>query len=93
MEVLIKKIMYIVGVPAELTAKAVAAGEIKKGSIVGLNVEFIGQGIEGLIELRILRNGQESLVREGAVIPVEEGESMFFMQEHWSDYSESPSMG
>lgn len=89
MDVLIKKIAYIRGIPEWLTAKAVDGGEIKKGSIVGLNVEFKEYAVESLIELRLIREGQEKLIKEGALIPVEEAGSTYFMEDYWMNYAKT----
>ncbi len=90
MDVLIKKVRYVQGIPAELTEKAVNAGEIRRGSIVGLDVEFIGYGTQALIDLKIAKDGQEKLVRDGCHIPVEEANSLYFMTGGWTDYLETP---
>jgi hypothetical protein len=90
MEVLIKKIRYIQGIPTELTEKAVSAGEIRRGSVVGLDVEFKDCATQALIELRIAKEDQEKLVRQGCIIPVEEVNSIYFMTDDWTNYLENP---
>lgn len=88
MEALVKEIRYIKGIPEELTEKAMEAGEVRKGSTVGLDVEFNGHAARVLIELKLMRDGQEKLVRRGMFIPVEEGSSHFYMTEDWKCYAE-----
>lgn len=88
MEVLVKEIRYIKGIPEELTEKAMEAGEVRKGSTVGLDVEFNGHADGVLIELKLTMDGQERLVRRGMFIPVEEGSSHFYLTEEWECYAE-----
>ena len=89
MDVLIKKIRYVHGIPTELTEQAVSAGEIRRGSIVGLDVEFNGYDTKALIDLKVTKDGQEKLVREGCRIPVEEANSLYFMTDDWTSYLET----
>jgi len=86
MEVYIKKIRYVNDMPEELTQKAIEAGELKKGSVIGLDVKFKDYGVEGLIELRLTKDGQEKLVKEGSVIPVEDANSIYYLREDWIDF-------
>jgi len=88
MDVLINGIRYVQGIPTESTEKAVSAGEIRRGSIVGLDVEFIGYGTQALIDLKLTKDGQEKLIRQGCRIPVEEANSLYFMTDGWTDYLE-----
>ena len=87
MEVLVKKIKYIRGIPEEMTGKAMAAGELKTGSIVDLEVFFKNYNTEALIELHLTREGQEALVKEGLLIPVEDRAQKYYLLDNWTLYS------
>ncbi|MDD5110961.1 MAG: hypothetical protein PHG85_00280 [Candidatus Altiarchaeota archaeon] len=81
MRVLVKKIRYVKGIPEELTDKAVAAGELRRGSVVGLDVSFVEFGKDCLIELYIHREGDELLVVPGASLIVEDSGSIYHILE------------
>jgi len=89
MEVFIKKIRYVNEVPEELTQRAIEAGELKKGSIIGLDVKFKEYDVEGLIELKLTKEGQEGLIKEGNTIPVEDSSSIYHLREDWVDFLEN----
>jgi hypothetical protein len=73
LEVLIERIEYIVGIPIELTERAVEASAIRKGEIVGLLVSTMGSSPQQLrIELKLRESGQERLIKAGQRIPVSE---------------------
>jgi hypothetical protein len=88
MNVFIKKVRYVNEVPEELTEKAIEAGELKKGSVVGLDVKFWEYGVEGLIELKLTKDGQEKLVKEGKITPVEDAGSIYYLREDWVNFLE-----
>lgn len=68
----IEGIKYINDIPEELTEKAIEAGEIKKGSTVGVLIHPIDDPQNRvLIELRITRKGQEKMVIKGCAMPLE----------------------
>jgi len=79
MRVLVKKIRYVKGIPEELTEKAVAAGELRRGSVVGLDVSFVDFGKDCLIELLIRREGEERLVAAGASLLVDDVGSIYYL--------------
>lgn len=73
LQVLIEKIEYIVGIPIELTERAVEASAIRKGEIVGLLVSTVNNPSQQLrIELKVRESGQEKLIKTGQMIPVRE---------------------
>ena len=91
MDVFIKKIRYIKGIPEALTEKALKAGEVKRGSILGLDVEFKDCHTEALIELRLTKTEQNNLIKKGKLIPVEEFNSTYYMMDGWMEYMQAQS--
>ena len=89
-EVKIKELKYIKDIPLEFLKIAIDAGEVRKGNTIGLMVRPVGVVSEEdvLIELKLTSDGQEELIREGAVIPIEGCNSVCFLGQEWTVYLE-----
>lgn len=89
-DVMVDEVKYINDVPVELLSEAISAGEIRKGKVVGLLVKTLSEtGEEVLIELKLEREGQESLIHKGAVIPIEQKGELYVLDEGWETYAAS----
>ncbi|HHQ45586.1 MAG TPA: hypothetical protein ENN13_05600 [Candidatus Altiarchaeales archaeon] len=77
---------YIRGVPQELTEKAVKSGMIRPGSILGIRAESAQTGEQLGIEIRLTEPGQSRLIKEGMVVPLEEGSQPFRIHNSWPQY-------
>jgi hypothetical protein len=89
-EIVIKKFWYIKDIPVELLGKAVEAGELRRGKFVGLQVQ-LDSGDKAFIELRLMLDGQEKLIREGQAFSVEQVGGIFVMDSSWGMYLEKAS--
>ncbi|MCX6695721.1 MAG: hypothetical protein NTU61_05450 [Candidatus Altiarchaeota archaeon] len=89
-EVKIKELSYIQDIPVDMLQDAIDAGEVRKGRTVGLMVRPVGVVSDGdvLIELKLTEDGQEELVKVGAIIPVESSGNVCVLRPEWSMYIE-----
>ncbi|MFH1404262.1 MAG: hypothetical protein ABIH11_08345 [Candidatus Altiarchaeota archaeon] len=86
-EVRVNKLVYIKDIPLELLKEAIKAGQLSKGKYVGLLVKP-DEADEALIELKIMEDGQEELIREGQVIPIDQVGEVFVLDSSWRVYLE-----
>ncbi len=83
----IEDIIYISDIPRELTQNAIDAGEIRKGSVLGVMISPLeNPENKTLIELKMAKNGQEKMVRRGARIPLEYAGSHYFISDDALEY-------
>jgi len=86
-DVVIHKIVYIQDIPIELTGKALEAGQLHSGAVVGVLVSSLQKmGEQVLIDLKLKRQGQEQLVKYRQVIPIEQSRGVYVMADGWEEY-------
>jgi hypothetical protein len=92
-EAFVESLKYIRDVPMELTEKAVLAGEVRKGSVVGLQVYPVSDHSKTvLVEVKLLEEGQEELVKPGIKVPLVDCGGLYRFASEWQQYllRESP---
>ncbi|MBU0762122.1 MAG: hypothetical protein KKD39_03790 [Candidatus Altiarchaeota archaeon] len=83
----IEEIKYIRDIPGELTEKAIAAGELRKGAVVGLFVHPVeNEKNSVLIELKLTKEGQEKAVKKGFNVPLEPVGDRYVMTDDAIEY-------
>ncbi|MBD3387354.1 MAG: hypothetical protein GF416_00205 [Candidatus Altiarchaeales archaeon] len=89
-EVVFEDLEYIRDVPVELTEKAVEAGLVGKGTILGVIVRSLEGQVDRLhLEVKLTHEGQEKLLKKGSRLPLEGQESVYFLADCWTDYLKS----
>jgi hypothetical protein len=86
-EVFLRRLRYIRDIPLELTDDAVAAGELRQGVVVGVDVFALAAfGENVFLELRITDDGQAKLLRPGSLLPLEGSGGVYVFAGTWRDY-------
>ena len=86
-DVKILEITHIKDIPDELLGKAIELGEIRKGKEITLLVELVDNPYgRMLIDLFLMEEGQENLIRINGIIPIEEMRDLFVLSENWNAY-------
>jgi hypothetical protein len=85
-EVMVERLVYVKGLPAEMIMEALEAGELRKDSVVGLEVSSPGEGGKVLVDVRLAEEGQTELFKPGLTIPLEEGSGTLSISACWQTY-------
>ena len=90
-EVIVDALVYIQGVPVELTEAAVSEGGLRAGEVVGLMVAPLAdQSAKVLVEVRLSEEGQQELIKPGLTIQLGGEGGVFRIGSDWRRYLPRP---